>query len=158
MAPVPTPYKHGATAPGCRSCATAPAGGLVLCALFQCSGGPLGAGSGPDQGGGGQGPEQATPDALGIEQAGPKKLGKVPGRRTGRTKSPGITLSRQPKSCGNTLLIVMVSGVFLCPLTPKYHDPKGYFFPLSNYSFGGSFRVVSRKSYVVFHPKLTPKT
>ena len=24
----------------------------------------------------GQGPEQATPDALGIEQAGPKKLGK----------------------------------------------------------------------------------
>lgn len=62
----------------------------------------------------GQGPEQATPDALGIEQAGPKKLGKGLGRRTGRTKSPGITLARQPKSWGNTLLIVMVSGVFLC--------------------------------------------
>ena len=47
---------------------------------------------------------------------------------------------------------------FSLPLTPKYHDPKGYFFPLSNYSFEGSFRVVSRKSYVVFRPKLTPKT
>ena len=77
----------------------------------------------PDQGGGGQGPEQATPGALGIEQAGPKKLGKGPGRRTGRTKSPGITLARQQKSWGNTPLIVMVSGVFICPPDPKIARP-----------------------------------
>lgn len=68
-------------------------------------------------------PEQATPGALGIEQAGPKKLGKGPGRRTGRTKSPGITLARQQKSWGNTPLIVMVGGVFLCPPDPKIARP-----------------------------------
>lgn len=49
MAPVPTQYKHGATAPGCRSRATAPAGGLLLCAPFPGSAAPTGPDRGPER-------------------------------------------------------------------------------------------------------------
>lgn len=106
----------------------------------------------------GPGSRTGDPWCPGYRTGRPEKAGEGTRARTGRTKSPGITLARQSKSWGNTLLIVMVSGVFVCPLTPKYHGHKGYFFPLSNYSFEGSFRVVLRKSYVVLRPKLTPKT
>lgn len=72
-------------------------------------------------------------------------------------EKPWDHTSATTKKLGQYAADRMVSGVFLCPLTTKYHSPKGHFFPLSNYSFEGSFRVVSRKSYVVFRPKLTPK-
>ena len=76
----------------------------------------------------GPGSRTGDPWCPGYRTGRPEKAGEGPGRRTGRTKSPGITLARKPKSWGNTLLIVMVSGVFLCPLTPKYHILKRYFF------------------------------
>lgn len=54
MAPVPTPYKHGATAPGCRSCAMAPLVGGMLrpFPVFRRS---AGCRIGPDQAGQGGG-------------------------------------------------------------------------------------------------------
>lgn len=95
-----------------------------------------------------------------------------PGYRTGRPEKAGGGTRAQNRANKNTWNLTSATTEklgqyaadrhgqrrFSLPLTPKYHGPKGYFFPLSNYSFEGSFRVVLRKSYVVFRPKLTPKT
>ncbi len=94
----------------------------------------------PDQGGGGQGPERATPDALGIEQAGPKKLGEGAKAQNGANKKPWDRTSATTEKLGQYAADRHGQRRFSLPLTPKYHNPKGYFFPLSNYSFEGSFR------------------
>ena len=88
----------------------------------------------------GPGSRTGDPGCPGYRTGRPEKAGEGTRAQNRANKKPWDHTSATTEKLGQYAADRHGQRRFSLPLTPKYHDPKGYFFPLSNYSFESSFR------------------